>query len=57
MYQDAKKKAVVVYQPISGRVNRASATEPVDLGAIPGGVKPKTTKIGIRSFLALTFSN
>ena len=38
-------------QPISGRVDRASATETVDLGLIPGRVKPKTIKIGIHSFL------
>ena len=39
-------------KPISGRVNRASATEAVDSGSIPGGVKPKTIKIGIHSFPA-----
>ena len=39
-------------KPISGRVNRASATEAVDLGSIPGRVKPKTLKIGIHSFPA-----
>ena len=33
-------------QPISGRVDRASATEAVDTGSIPGRVKPKTIKIG-----------
>ena len=38
--------------PISGRVDRASATKAVDLGSIPGRVKPKTTKIGIHSFPA-----
>ena len=37
---------------ISGRVDRASATEAVDLGSIPGRVKPKTRKIGIHSFPA-----
>ena len=37
---------------ISGRVDRASATETVDLGSIPGRVKPKTIKIGIHSFPA-----
>ena len=36
-------------QPISGRVDRASATETVDSGSIPGRVKPKTIKIGIQS--------
>ena len=39
-------------EPISGRVDRASATEAVDLGSIPGRVKPKTIKIGIHSFPA-----
>ena len=39
-------------EPISGRVDRASATETVDLGSIPGRVKPKSTKIGIHSFPA-----
>ena len=38
--------------PISGRVDRASATEAVDSGAIPGRVKPKTTRISIHSFPA-----
>ena len=41
-----------VFRPISGRVDRASATEAVDLGSIPGRVKPKTIKIGIHSFPA-----
>ena len=39
-------------RPISGRVDRASATEAVDSGSIPGRVKPKTIKIGIHSFPA-----
>ena len=38
--------------PISGRVDRASATKAVDLGSIPSQVKPKTIKIGIHSFPA-----
>ena len=33
-------------------VDRASATETVDSGSIPGRVKPKTIKIGIHSFPA-----
>ena len=37
---------------ISGRVDRASATEVVDSGSIPGQVKPKTIQIGIHSFPA-----
>ena len=41
-----------VFYPISGRVDRASATEAVDSGSIPGRVKPKTIKIGIHSFPA-----
>ena len=39
-------------EPISGRVDRASATEEVDWGSIPGRVKPKTIKFGIHSFPA-----
>ena len=41
-----------IVQPISGRVDRASATETVDSGSIPGRVIPKTIKIGIHSFPA-----
>ena len=33
--------------PISGRVDRAFATETVDTGSIPGRVKPKTHKSDI----------
>ena len=33
-----------------GRADTASATETVDLGSIPGRVKPKTIKTGIHSF-------
>ena len=36
----------------NGRVDRASATEAVDMDSIPGRVKPKTIKIGIYSFPA-----
>ena len=36
----------------SGRMDRASATEAVDLGSIPGRVKPNTIKINIHSFPA-----
>ena len=36
----------------SGQVDRASATETVDSGSIPGRVKPKTIKIGIHSLPA-----
>ena len=36
----------------SGRVERASATETVDSGSIPGRVIPKTIKIDIHSFPA-----
>ena len=38
-------------QLISGRVDRKSVTETVDSGSIPVRIKPKTRKIGIRSFL------
>ena len=41
-----------IIQTISGRVDRASATETVDSGSISSRVKPKTTKIGIHSFPA-----
>ena len=37
---------------VGGRVNRASVTETVDSGSIPGRVKSKTIKIGICSFPA-----
>ena len=39
-------------EPNSDRVDRASATETVDSGSIPGRMKPKTIKIGIHSFPA-----
>ena len=35
----------IIVQTISGRVDRASATETVDSGSIPGRVKPKTIKL------------
>ena len=38
----------VVFEPISGRMDRASATENVGSGSIP--VKLKARKIGIHSF-------
>ena len=38
--------------PISGRVDRESATEAVDSDSILSQVKPKTIKIGIHSFHA-----
>ena len=37
---------------ISGRVDRASTTERVDLVLIPGRVKPKSNQIGSHSFPA-----
>ena len=43
---------LIKIDPISGRVDRASAAEAVDSGSIPGRVKPKTIKIGIHSFPA-----
>ena len=42
----------VVEWIVGGRVDRASATDAVDSGSIPGRVKPKTIKIGIHSFPA-----
>ena len=42
----------IVDLSLGGRVDRASATEAVDSGSIPGRVKPKTIKIGIHSFPA-----
>ena len=39
-------------KPMSGGVDRASATETVDSGSISGQVKPKTIKIGIHNFPA-----
>ena len=38
--------------PISGPVDRTSATETIDSGSIPGRVKPKAIQIGIYSFPA-----
>ena len=43
---------IISLWPIGGRVDRASATDTVDSGSIPGRVKPKTIKIGIHSFPA-----
>ena len=50
-----KRMILITYNrfiTISGRVDRASSTEAVDTGSIPGRVKPKTIKIGIHSFPA-----
>ena len=41
-----------VLEPISVWVDRASVTETVNLGSIPGRVKPKTKKIGTHFFFA-----
>ena len=38
------------FQPIGGQVDKATVTETVDSGSIPGRVKPKIIKIGIHSF-------
>ena len=46
----------LVCKPIAHRVDKASATETIDLGLISGRVKPKATNIAIHSFPALTFS-
>ena len=43
---------IISTSSISGRVDRASATETVDAGLIPGRFKPKTLKFGIYSFPA-----
>ena len=43
---------VGVHQNLSGRVDRASATETIDSGSITGRVKLKTIKTGIHSFPA-----
>ena len=46
---------ILRYNKVRGptfREDRASATEAVDLGSIPGRVKPKTIKIGTHSFPA-----
>ena len=51
--QNTEHKTIQKHKiPISGRVDRASATGTVDSGSIPGRVKPKTIKIGIHSFPA-----
>ena len=42
----------ITRQPISGRVDRASATETVDSGSIPDRVTPQTIQIDICSFPA-----
>ena len=41
-YKSENEKKV---KPISGRVDRASATQTKDLASIPGWVKPKTIKM------------
>ena len=46
----------IIFLPIRGRVDKASATETVDSASISGRVKPKTIKIGIQ-LSWLTFSN
>ena len=46
------RRNVRIFSSISGRVDRASATEAVDTGSIPGRVIPKTLKIEIHSFPA-----
>ena len=37
--------------PVGSRVDRASVTETVDMGSIPGQVNPKTTKLSVHTFL------
>ena len=41
----------IVKRPMSGQVHRASATETIDSGSIPGRVKPKTIKLVFTSSL------
>ena len=50
MHRISVYSALCTSQPISGRVDRAPATETVDSGLIPSRVKPKTIKIGIHGF-------
>ena len=38
---------IIESQPISGLLNRAFGTETIEMGSIPGLVKPNTKKIGI----------
>ena len=45
------RKLVTEVEPISGRVDRVSATEMVDLRSISDRVKAKTIKIRIHSLL------
>ena len=54
MYFDRRFRICVCskLQPISTRVDRASATEAIVSGLIRGEVKPKTIKIGIHSLPA-----
>ena len=51
-YKYHQLKSTLVLEPISGRVDTASATETIDVGSIPVRVKPKIRKIGIHSFPA-----
>ena len=51
-YKYHQLKSTPMLEPLSGRVDRASATETIDAGSIPVRVKPKTRKIGIHSFPA-----
>ena len=51
-YKYHQLKSTPMLEPISGRVDRAPATETIDTGSIPVRVQPKTRKIGIHSFPA-----
>ena len=44
-------KYLALKKSIGGRVDRVSATETVDLGSIPGRVKPKAIKMILTAFL------
>ena len=51
------RKNAAVGKPISGQVDRMSASETVDFDMIPGRVKPKTVKNWYSQLSCLTFSN
>ena len=51
-YKYPQLKSTPVLEPISGRMDRAPATETIYAGSIPVRVKPKTRKIGIHRFPA-----
>ena len=56
-YKYHQLKSTPVLEPISGRMDKAPATETIYAGSIPVRVKPKTRKIGIHSFPAWRSAN